>query len=62
MLPMQWFLRMYRWARHPPSTAMRWTVGIVIAAALVIVGLEALFGTPEWMELAPRPRGVPVVR
>ena len=62
MLPMQWFLRMYRWARHPPSTAMRWTVGIVIVAALAIAGLEALFGTPAWMELAPRPRGLPVVR
>ncbi|RBI85079.1 hypothetical protein DRV85_10500 [Rhodosalinus halophilus] len=61
MLPMQWFLRMYRWARHPPSKAFRWTVGVVLVLAAIIVGLEAWLGTPEWMEVNPRPRGVPMM-
>lgn len=62
MLPMQWFLRMYRWARHPPSKAFRWAAGVALLAAAAIWGLEQLFGTPEWMELNPRPRHIPVLR
>ncbi|MFP4304986.1 hypothetical protein [Rhodosalinus sp.] len=62
MLPMHWFLRMYRWVRHPPSKAFRWTVGVVVLAAVAITGLEALFGTPDWMELNPRPRHIPALR
>lgn len=48
--PRQLF-RMTRWARKPPSASRVKLVLAVIAIALVIFGLEKLFGTPDWMQL-----------
>ena len=55
------FLRMAKWARHPPSAKRVKLVLAVIAIGLVIFGLERLFGTPDWMQLNDlRPRGAQV--
>ncbi len=45
------FARMAKWARNPPSAGRVKLVLAIIAIALVIVGLEKLFGTPEWMQI-----------
>lgn len=44
-------MRMARWAHRPPSEKRVKLVLVVIALALGIWGLEALFGTPEWMRI-----------
>ena len=51
------FLRMARWAKRPPSERRVKLVLRIIAAALVSVALERLFGTPAWMQLGDVPRG-----
>lgn len=48
--------RMAKWARKPPSEKHVKLVLAVIALALVIWGLERIFGTPDWMQL-PQMRG-----
>jgi hypothetical protein len=55
-----WFLRMAKWARHPPSarTVAMW--GVVIGLCLMVAGFEFLFGWPEALTL-PNPGGVPRV-
>ncbi len=45
------FLRMSRWARHPPSRRRVILVLGVLAACLILFGLERLFGLPEWMQI-----------
>ena len=51
------FLRMAKWAHRPPSEKRVKLVLAVIALALVIFGLERLFGTPEWMRIEGTPSG-----
>ena len=51
------FLRMARWARRPASEKRVKLVLGVIAIALIIFGLEWIFGTPEWMQIDSTPRG-----
>lgn len=50
------FLRMARWAHHPPSGRRVFLVLGVIAISLAIWGLEQLFGTPDWMRMEDAPR------
>jgi hypothetical protein len=42
-------LRASRWARNPPSEGRVRLVFGVIALCLVIVGIEWLFGWPDWL-------------
>ncbi|TYB81465.1 hypothetical protein FVF75_10190 [Maritimibacter fusiformis] len=51
------FFRMAKWARRPPSSKQVKLVLGIIVVALVIFGLERLFGTPDWMILNDMPRG-----
>ncbi len=44
-----WFLRMARWARHPPSARRVILVLSVIAICLALFGYEYFFGWPEWL-------------
>lgn len=44
---LNWFLRMVRWARHPPSEKRVILVFSVIVIALAFWGWEQLFGWPE---------------
>ncbi|SMO60497.1 hypothetical protein [Paracoccus laeviglucosivorans] len=52
-----WLIRASRWARNPPSARMVKLVLAIIAAGLVLAGLEHLGLWPEWAEL-DRPRGM----
>ncbi|MCK8463567.1 hypothetical protein MUY35_06855 [Aliiroseovarius sp. S1339] len=47
----RWFMRMSKWARKPPSASRVRLVFAVIAICLVLVAIEKLFGTPDWMQL-----------
>ncbi len=58
MNPM-WFIRMARWARHPPSRRMIQVVGLVLGLALVLWGIEHFFGWPEWLTVNGGRRGMP---
>jgi hypothetical protein len=56
MLNLRHFLRMARWARHPPAA---WRVKLVIAVVLIslaIVGIERYIGWPDFLTTDPRPR------
>ncbi|MFQ5438456.1 MAG: hypothetical protein ACE5DK_06470 [Paracoccaceae bacterium] len=52
-----WFLRMARWARHPPSPRRVMLVLGVIAFCLALYGAERVFGWPEWLTPAHISRG-----
>lgn len=57
MLNPRHFLRMSKWARRPPSSRqVRLVIGVIVLA-LLIFGLERIFGTPDWMILNDMPRG-----
>jgi len=55
-----WLMRAARWARHPPSPGRVKLVLGVIAACLLLVGVELFLGWPEWLTVGgarpPRPR------
>lgn len=46
-----WLLRASRWARNPPSARMVILLLAIIAAGLVLVGLEHFGLWPEWATL-----------
>ncbi|PIE13783.1 MAG: hypothetical protein CSA70_03440 [Rhodobacterales bacterium] len=47
------FLRMARWARHPPSAwRVRLVLGVV-AVCLLLVAIERFVGVPDWLTLDP---------
>ena len=50
---MNWriFLRMARLARFPPSREKQILVASVIVITVAIVGIEALFGWPDWAKV-----------
>ena len=47
----RWFMRMSKWARKPPSAKRVKLVFAVVAICLVLVAIEKLFGTPDWMQV-----------
>lgn len=42
-------LRMAKWARNPPSEKRVKLVFGVVLACLLLVGIEYLFGFPDWL-------------
>ncbi len=44
-----WLLRMKRWVQNPPSPRMVKLVLAVVAAGLLLAGIEALWGWPAWL-------------
>lgn len=46
-----WLVRASRWARNPPSRRMVYLVIAIIAAGLVLVGLEHAGLWPDWATL-----------
>ncbi len=53
---MIWFLRMAQWVRHPPSPARVAVVLVTIALCLALVGIEHLWGWPDWLRVNGRLR------
>ncbi len=59
----KFFLRLARWARHPPSKKQVILVLSIIGICLILVFLERFVGLPDWMQLDPRPgRGFRIPR
>lgn len=56
-----WLLRAARWVRHPPGTRRVVMVLAILAAGLVLVGLDHLGLWPDWARVEPR-RGVSLPR
>jgi hypothetical protein len=52
----RWFLRMARWAHRPPSERQVILVLGVIAACLLIGGIEYFIGWPEIFSMQRAPR------
>jgi hypothetical protein len=46
---MKWFIRMARWARHPPSPERVKLVFAVIVVCGLIYGIEQIWGWPDWL-------------
>ena len=57
------FLRMSRWARHPPSARRVVLVVSIVALCLAIAALDRLHLLPDWFSLPEgtrlRPRPLP---
>ena len=51
------FLRMARWAHHPPSEGRVKLVLGVILICLILFGWEWLVGWPDWLTMGEGPRG-----
>jgi hypothetical protein len=51
------FLRMSRWAHKPPGWRQVRLVRIVLAACLVLYGIDRVFGWPAWLTLDETPKG-----
>lgn len=51
----RWLLKAKRWAQHPPSMRQVIFYGAIIAACLVLAGVEWLWGWPDWLTVnSPR--------
>jgi len=44
-----WLVRMARWAHRPPSPGMVKLVLGIVAASLVLAGIEMFLGWPDWL-------------
>lgn len=53
---LNWFLRMARWARKPPSMLQVKIVFTVVAIAAVIYGLDHFGLWPDWARVERAPR------
>ena len=53
---MRHWIRMWRWARNPPSKQQRMIVLVVMAVALLLAGIEFFFGWPDWLTVNRPPR------
>lgn len=57
MLSPRKFVRIAKWARHPPSLKMVILVFTLITAGLFIAGIEKFLGWPEALTANPRAHG-----
>lgn len=53
---MVWLLRARRWVTHPPSPRRVALVLGVVAASLVLYGVERFVGWPEALQVNPPPK------
>ena len=58
MLNIRHLLRMARWARNPPSTRMVILVFGILAAGLMIAGIERFVGWPDFLTVEKPPRRI----
>jgi hypothetical protein len=54
---LHWLMHMSRWARNPPSWRSVRLVLAVIAACLLLVGIEHVWGWPAWLTVNGMSRG-----
>ena len=52
-----WFLRMAKWAKHPPSEGRVKLVLAIVAVCLLLAAIEWWFGWPDWLTPNQVPRG-----
>ncbi|MEM9498077.1 MAG: hypothetical protein AAGA28_09170 [Pseudomonadota bacterium] len=50
----RWLFRMKRWVQRPAAESRVKFVLAIILICVLLVGLEQMFGVPEWMQMAPR--------
>lgn len=46
-----WFVRMARWARHPPSWQRVVLVVAVVTVGIALASFEWIWGWPEWLKV-----------
>ncbi len=46
---LMWLLRLRRLLQHPPSTQRVMLVLVVVVLCLALVGVEKLWGWPDWL-------------
>lgn len=52
-----YFLRMARWARHPPSSRQVKVMAAIVALCLGLYAIDRLVGWPDWLTPENTPRG-----
>lgn len=57
-----WLVRAARWVRNPPSARMVMLVFAIIAAGLVLLGLEMAGFWPEWAQIERPTHGIKLQR
>ena len=50
------FLRMARWAKHPPSERRVKMIFGIVLVCLVLFAVERLFGWPAWLTMSDGPK------
>ncbi len=50
-MDLTWLLRMTRWLRHPPAARQVRFMLVAVALALAFVGVEHLWGWPDWLRV-----------
>lgn len=45
----RWFIRMAKWARHPPSPRMVRMVLGILAIGILLFLIEYQYGWPDWL-------------
>lgn len=53
---LHWLVRMSHWARNPPSRGRVKLVLVVVAACLMLWGIELIWGWPDWLTVNRRHR------
>ena len=48
-----WYIRMYKWARNPPSPEKVKLVLLVVLACFALWGVELLGLWPDWLAVNP---------
>jgi len=51
----RWSIRLAQWFRHPPSRQMVMIGVVAISSALIIVGVERIWGWPTWLTMGDQP-------
>lgn len=49
MDPLRWMMKAKRWAQNPPSARQVMFYFGILAACLVLFGIERLWGWPDWL-------------
>jgi len=50
-------MRMLLWVRNPPSRPQQIAIAVVCGIGLLAVGIEHVFGWPDWLTADRVPRG-----